>query len=165
MNAAVAWAVNYAAIGSLTPFRKRFPELMTIMARGNAGSLDWDFFMTAAGCGIAVLQTTVASERVEILSQASEINERIPAAVQNFLEFLDKYSDLEGPFHHRVGTWVVWNIAGELPPLEEFQRLAPAIGAYLQGVVKHFAEPQNNKLPLLSTITNRLRRLFRSRRA
>lgn len=128
--------INIAVIGSLMPFRTKFPVLITILSKSKHPSNDWDFFMTVAGVGIYFLTNkTNVEEANKIANQLLEIDRQMPEAMDNFFSYIKKGGEASVDLMADIGYWVLWNIMGDKPKYEECVALAPAIGTYLARVV------------------------------
>lgn len=135
----IAQVVRTFSITAQTIFREKYPELLSVLSRSQQPSNDWDFFMTAAGVGYAITSTNAqGEERDTILRQASEIDPQLPAAVDNLFDFIKKQENVGAELRANLGVWVLWNIAGSCPEHREMEKLAPAIGMYIETLVTKF---------------------------
>lgn len=127
--------IRMATINSTVSFMDKFPILRTILSKSKHPSSDWDFFMVSAGVGIYFLTNkSYEKEADEITNQLSEIDKQMPDAVHDFFNFI-RAKETSEELTFGIGTWVLWNIMGEKPTLEECKELAPTIGKYLLKVV------------------------------
>jgi len=132
--------IHIAAIGSMTSFIDKFPILRTILSKSKHPSNDWDFFMIVAGVGIYFLTNRTNEEEAnEIARQLLEIDRQMLEAMDNFFNYIEKGKKASVGLRTDIGCWVLWNIMGNEPTLEECTELAPAIGIYLMKVVSDFS--------------------------
>jgi len=95
--------------------------------------------MTAAGVGFAIISTNAQGEEKDtILRQAAEIDVQLPVAVNDLFDFIEKQKDVAVGLQAHMGVWVLWNIGGGCPSHREMEKLAPAIGMYIDKLVTKF---------------------------
>ncbi|KAF0124603.1 MAG: hypothetical protein FD154_2299 [Elusimicrobia bacterium] len=142
----IAQVVRTFSISAQTMLREKYPELLSVLARSPRPSNDWDFFMTAAGVGYAIIVTNASGEeKAAILRQAAEIDSQLPAAISNLFDFVEKQKSAEAGLRANLGVWVLWNIGGGCPEHREMEKLAPAIGMYLEILVTKFLNEGKGK--------------------
>lgn len=134
--------LNNIVISSTRSFMDKYPVLLKILARSKKGFNDWDFYMTVAMVGIYFMSNKVGKEEAEnIYNQLQQLDKQMPEALNNFFDFLDKKDAKHTNLSQLtaiIGVWVLWNIVGDTPSLEECRELAPAIGSYLSKALNSY---------------------------
>lgn len=137
-NALLVKWINIAVMGALTVFVDKYPVLRTVLSKSKRPSDDWDFFMTIAGVGVYLLMFKFSDEdHKKVMTQLSEFDSQMLGGINNLFDYIEGQKGNAGVgFEKKIGFWVLWNIAGDAPSIEESTALAPAIGIYLEKVVK-----------------------------
>ncbi len=124
------------ATNSRNSFVKNYPELNSILARSERPHDDWCFFFIAGGIFTALSHPLCKGKlREDILNDAQQINAQMLDFIDDIYEFFSKKADETSDPKHIIGLWVLWNIGGGMPSLEECRALAPAIGSFLNKVI------------------------------
>ncbi|MBU0690222.1 hypothetical protein KKC97_13365 [bacterium] len=121
-------------------FAKRYPEIVNVMNMGDADWPDWEFNLTAACCGLAILLLEDEFSKANILTQAAMLDKNLPGAIQHLFDFIQKNA-AEQALNHIVGIWVIVNLARELPDYEYIYRLAHVIGGLAVLIVEQEGIP------------------------
>lgn len=128
------------SVSDTRAFKEQFPVLQTILSKSKHPLDDWLFYNTVAGVGIYMLKYENDAEKWEIYTESlSELYGDFRAGLDNFFQYLQLKKDTDSQINSVIGFWVLWNIAGDPPSLDESQSLAPALGVYLDKVVSDLA--------------------------
>ena len=132
--------LNLAVLGAERQLRQTYPALLTILSKSSHPSSDWRFFMTAGGVGMYLLINKVGEkEEKEIMDQLiGRDRQEMIYAIDNLSTYLKTRKNMKldtQTIQQVIGFWVLWNIAGDPPTMEECKGLAPAIGMFLYNIV------------------------------
>jgi hypothetical protein len=126
---------NTLAVSSFPCFKKRFPDLESMI--NEHGKDDWDFFMTVAGVGVAMQTIGKTPPEQDIHAFAAGIqqnfskwNAKADEAFQDLRKFTKRNLSIGIDFITTYGLWVLENIKKDTPTPEE-RSIAPVIGRFL----------------------------------
>ncbi len=129
---------NTIAISSLTSFLDKFPDLEPIFkARGAHGPADWDFFMTVAGVGAALLVVGANPGEEDshqfgqgLQQHLAKWDPNAPAAFDDLTKFTERNVSAGVDRLTTIGLWVLWNVK-QATPTDDEMAMAPAVGRFL----------------------------------
>ncbi len=131
--------VHIASINLLTGLMDTFPTFKTLFMNSGSTPNDWDFFMTAAGSGIALMSSeSYAGERNFIQERLVQIDKALPHAINDFNQFMTNKTVPDELIAPMAGQWVLWNIKKSQPTEDETTQLSSRIGIILLKIISDY---------------------------
>lgn len=128
------YTIRFTSISVLASFLDKYPVLREIFdsSKSDKPSDDWNYFMTAAGCGLILMSNEdYKGEHKEVMKTCVKIDKNLPRAIDDFIKFMSKYDGTDEGYIANIGLWVLWNIKQAQPTHEDMKELAPVIGNFL----------------------------------
>lgn len=143
----IAHAIRFTSINLLVPLIDKYPILKEILnsSKSDKPADDWDFFMTAAGCGLVLMSTeTYKGEHDEVKNSCIEIDKNLPRAIDDFTKFMNNFKGKDEEMIANIGYWVLWNVKQSQPTYDDMKELSPIIGNFLMKVISDWRNGQDH---------------------